>query len=396
MVLSIKIIASVLVVIIIVVFVYKYYNSNQEDTFVNEIDLPLNYVTSFDSVIDGDSIVVSQGKLFCVSLEEQNIYVVDLHSGKLLDSIKVEKEFKFVRSAIKEDTIYFIFENKYLYLLDTNTLNIKNIFYDGKARYYGRKFIIYNDTIIASDGESFISLINVNNGEIIINKSVWHRDIELKDDILFYWGMGFNIFAVEPNTLNLIWKYFEDGNSHVHSNVAFFENEVYYHNFTSLKIFDFITGKVLSEYPLNASDITIFNNTLYSILFGENISCLNRNNGNLNWRMDVNTGGMIFGDGIFTIDKSNQNLKKFDLVTGELIWSTDWINNYIYKITETIKYSIIQSRDGSIYLLDKSTGDKLWKFSDVADSKEMFWTMHDENIIIFDGEDKIYAFEVTN
>jgi outer membrane protein assembly factor BamB len=199
---------------------------------------------------------------------------------------------------------------------------------------------------------------------------------------------------VEPYTLNLIWKYVENYDQHVLARVAYEDKQIYFNNVVSTKVIDEKNGKVLSEFPLHATRISFFDKNLYSFLAGENVQSVDAVNGNVVWNAEVNTGAIfILNDSIFLIDKSKHELKKLDGFTGNLIWRTSWNNQKVKRIEEINKYNIIQDADDSIYLVNKSSGDKLWSFSETLDSKKMFWSQYDKYLFISDGKDKIYIFD---
>lgn len=388
-------IVSLILIVVFAVLAFRYFDSSKRNNFINKINLPLNQIVSFNRAIENEYIVFGQGKLFCVSLESQEIYTVDLTNGTIENSLKYEGIFKTVKFMMLNDIVCCIFDNNYLYLIDPITLKVKNIYYDKKARYYNTKTYFYKDVIIASDNESSISVISLNNGEVIASKKVSQlRNLELKDDILFYQEAGFNIFAVEPYTLNLIWKYVENYDQHVLARVAYEDKQIYFNNVVSTKVFDEKNGKVLSEFPLHATRISFFDKNLYSFIAGKNVQSVDAVNGNVVWNAEVNTGAIfILNDSIFLIDKSKHELKKLDRFTGNLIWRTSWNNQKVKRIEEINKYNIIQDADDSIYLVNKSSGDKLWSFSETLNSKKMFWSQYNRYLFISNGKDKIYIYD---
>jgi hypothetical protein len=65
----------------------------------------------------------------------------------------------------------------------------------------------------------------------------------------------------------------------------------------------------------------------------------------------------------------------------------------VKRIEEINKYNIIQDADDSIYLVNKSSGDKLWSFSETLNSKKMFWSQYNRYLFISNGNDKIYIYD---
>lgn len=392
---KIMIIFSFILSIVLVSLVFKFFNFNKNDVFSNKINLPPKKIISFNSRINGDYVVSDQGKLFTISLDLQELYVIDLASGKLLGLIEIQDKFKSANFKIEDDTVYLILDNKYLYIIDSKTLNIQHIYYDNKARYYSEKFFIYEDVIIASDNRSIISVINLKNGEVVVNKKIGLlRDLELEEGVLFYWEAGFNIFALEPKTLSAIWKYVENYDQHVYPNIAFADGKVYFNNIRFTKVFEAKTGKGLDKFQLHATRIKAVDNTLYSYLAGKNISSFS-SRGLTFWSTELNIGEIHFlGDYIFTRDSKEQKLIKLNRYNGELIWSTDWSKRGIKKVSEIQRYDILQDRGGGIYLIDKNNGDRIWKFQDVKDSEKVFFINYNDQLFISDGSNKIFVYEI--
>ena len=66
----------------------------------------------------------------------------------------------------------------------------------------------------------------------------------------------------------------------------------------------------------------------------------------------------------------------------------------IEEVKSTKRYDIIERNDGSIFALDKNTGEKLWKFNKSTNQQKLYWTVYNDLLIISDGGNKLYAYKL--
>lgn len=57
-------------------------------------------------------------------------------------------------------------------------------------------------------------------------------------------------------------------------------------------------------------------------------------------------------------------------------------------------YDLIERDDGVILILNKYTGEKLWRFDEFRNKDNMGWTIENGILIITDNVHIIYAFEL--
>lgn len=374
---------------------------SEEIDFTNKINLTQEYSIELEDEIEPNCIITESGKLFCVSLEAQNIYVIDLNDGKILKSFKIEGEYRKYNTVKEKNVIYMIFDEKYLYKINSEKLELMDIFYDNLGRYFSKNIMIYNDTMITSDEIGNISSVDLKNGKIISHRDIHKlRYVNLYDDTLFFTTAGYNVYALEPKTLDLIWKY-EEKKDRGSANIAYKDGEIYFNNYDTTKVFDSKTGVLISDFPHNGSTLVIVEDTLYSRLHGKRVFAVDLNTENVIWEKNINTNLLIVQDNVFVKDKNKYIFKKLNKDNGNLIWETNWDNEYVVDIFEIDKYYVVDTGHEAIYLVDKYTGEKLWKYSSriirkgiFRSKNELYWAVYDNFLILSEGDDKIKVYDI--
>lgn len=392
---KILILSIIFFIVLILSMIYGKYSFHNYGPFTNKISLPQKFNIDVNSDIDIIHFLSDKSELIAVSLDDKKIFFVDLNEGKVIKTINIEKKFKQVRIESNDQMAYFIYDDDYLYVLDLEKIELKNIFHDKKGRYFNSEVFLYNNYLITSDNSWKISVINLNNGSINAYEN-WVRlkGIQLYDGILYYWESGNNIYAVSPSTLNSIWERVEShGDGHFSANIVINDNKVFFNNYERTKVLNAKTGEIVTEYPLSFSSYFIADNYLYTINVNSGkVSCVDASNGKVIWKKVFNSSSniRIIKENLFTLDFKNKTMKKVNRFNGKALWETKW-GSYIGKAFETNQYDIIQDDYWLIYVINKDTGEKLWRYPQQLN--EVKWNIYQHYLVIADGS-KIIAYDL--
>lgn len=290
-----------------------------------------------------------------ISDEKGNINIFSLTNNKLIDQFnfykkKYKKFKKKLNLAVKENIIYISDNIGYLYAYDFNKRKILwaknfNIPFRSNIKVYLNKLLVANQN-------NDMYFINISNGEIlkkipteetkINNKFV--NNLSIKDDIAFFLNTYGSLYALDNNTMNIIWFMNLNQSLDLNPGNLFFSNQV-----------------------INYKNKTIVSSNKY-------LHILNSSNGSTIFKKNFTSlvKPLIVEDYLFLISK-NFLLISLDLNSGKILYSYD-INKKLAKFLNTKKKQIavknIMMVNGELFIFLKNS--YLLKFSVQGELKNIF------------------------
>lgn len=386
-----------IVIFIIIVFFCSFSTEDSKKfNFDNKVELPVVFSKTFTS-ISNSYYLSEQDILVCISLESSSIDFINLLDSTTIRSINLDKFFKNVSTIIhKDNSLYCIFDQSYIYVINTDTFEITNTFYSKesfitkKGKYYDKALGFYNNCLLLEKSNyGLISVVNVKNGEIITNKKIDNfAAAGLSEEVLYITKKGFNVSILDPITLNEIWSYGKLGDRYS-ADVFINLGKVFYYDEERVIIFDAKTGDIIDSFASNLSIYTLMDNQILLNSGGSNITSINLENLTKEWEIIGSySGADAYNDTLISYNREHNTLERFDKNTGELIWKIKWKNRTIIKMEELKDYYIFQLYGNELLILDKDTGEILWSYKTKNDGS-FYWYICQNNIAIIEGNELV-------
>jgi len=287
---------------------------------------------------------------------------MDMNNGKILKKIELSEKVSHPIVLINDGKAIFANTNGHIAIIDISKREILNEGYIIKpSNKYLKNISIYKDKLICTS----TSIIEV--------------------------------YVVDIKTLDVIWSYNPDI-GHTSTN-AFCDNGKIYikGGKNNLVVLDINTGEVLNDFYVKiASPEVQDKNYIYTGLL-EKIDKENAEKQHVIYEKNSSLYDVIL-DGDYICYYSN-SLTKANKENGVFLWNTYFEGYAIRHIGIAKKYIIIKLEDEKIFIIDKETGDKLFKFQLAEGNTQLYPppVLGYENYgIIFSYDGKIYCFDLSN
>lgn len=368
------------------------------DGFVATVLPPERYAVTLGGVVKGEFYLNDQGKLLCASPAAQKIYMLDAGSGIVEKEIELRKRFKHVKQVAHEGRVYYLFDDTDIYVVDAQYGLLLNIYHDPRKRYYSDFSQVDNRgrLIVVDFGGSSLSTIDLANGVAQANTHVFSLNgVIVSKDVVYYWSRGFNVHALDPDTLELTWKHVDDY-TRGHPLVASTDSAVYYNDGSQTKVFDAKTGEPMFEFPSDALQMHITSNRVFSArIAGRGIQCHDLQ-GNLLWEQGVPTHRLdVVGDYLYAHNNTDKMLAKLAVSDGTPIFNVQWKKGCQVEIVQMEEFDLIQDSTGQVSLVDNATGKELWRSARPPGDMLVPWIVYNNHLIVADGRDKILSYDLT-
>ncbi|MFW6243316.1 MAG: hypothetical protein ACOC2W_04065 [bacterium] len=398
----VKIIITVFIIAVCIFVIFAYYSSRMPKplSFQNKIQHKLIWEKEFSEKITSYWDISQYGELICAN-NQSNIYFMNINSGNIIKKIFIDKKSYKTILIINKKNIYTIINNKLLYILDSRTGQMKKNIKNNKEMLYEDYVISYENYLIFLKDNGKTTVIDINN-ESTTNKQVLMPTSSIESFSLFngniyYSKNGYNVYAVELDKLNQLWSY-DIGHNKATSKPILLDGKVYLQIDENIVIFNPYNGKIIDDFLIDVSEIYTDGKSLYANT-PELLMKINKDTGDILWQLKskVISFSFKYDENHIYFESAKQPLFiKIDKNTGSIIWKSD-LRDFsfdIKKVSSTSKYDIIERNDGYIFILDKNTGEKLWRFNNTVDKENLGWKVYDNKLIIFDGLNKFYAYDL--
>ncbi|KAB3524799.1 PQQ-like beta-propeller repeat protein [Alkaliphilus serpentinus] len=252
-----------------------------------------------------------------------------------------------------------------------------------------------NDNYLVGQLKDQIRAYNKITGELI-SKTRKNRNIasstnvEIYDNIAVYAAAGKIIIeAFDMNTGELLWG-FDAREEHTTAHIIIDKGKVYTSNLGELLVFDAYTGKVLKKFDIGVyTPFLIDGNYIYA----KGPKKVDLSTGEILWSVDIGSILEVDEDGLYIIYSGF--LYRLGKETGEELWKNDFGELRPFLVRTTPKYVIVSRFDDEVFILDKDTGEKLWRFGNNTEENANTFLVHDEILYIFTTEGTLYSLDLS-
>ena len=417
----------VIAVIILLTWAYYYENNMPEEQALNnKINLKLNwskdigttigtfseigiisYLSSEDKETSISRFSINENEELVFLDREGNINTVNLNNGNIKETLKVTNK-EVTNIIFKDNKVYIIYDDEGLCLCIVD-LEKNKVIKEIKSNYYFIKptVLFYNDNLILWGDHGTTFVVDTFNEKIkkrtLPNVGVLKRSVSyafVNNNILYYSLLGYSVYAMDLDTFTTVWSY-DENISHAGDEPFLIGDKIYLSNYEYLLRFNANNGQIemKSKIPFGGGHLLSDGKDLYVV--GSNyISKIDKSTGRDIWHKNADASRVsteIFEDSIFYIEHTvPTTLMKINKDSGVYEWSNQ-LNHYKYSVEKVFsaeKYDIYEQNEGSIYVVDKKLGMKLWRFEHTKNRKRQYWKVHKDLLIIYDGKNMIYTYSL--
>ncbi len=222
----------------------------------------------------------------------------------------------------------------------------------------------------------------------------------LVNDIIYALSSDKNIYALNKNTGDLLWKYLT-GAPFIYQTSAISNNVLYAKNQDeALYALDAMTGELKWSYPLDSFAFTspVLHGNLVIFVDSYSIKALSTVSGTLAWEFEpqVSTqlafgSSAIYSDTVYA--NANHRIFALDVETGDLVWQKQMEADIRYSISVVNGVLFMGSDDNKIYALDAANGNELWSYQ-TGFYVRTHPAIAGGKVIVASRDKKLYAFEL--
>lgn len=399
------IILGIPIIIFIFLFISNHFHSKLpgEPPFKNKITFPLSWEKNFEHKITPYWDISQYGEIVC-SNNSSKVYFINPLNGKTKKEILLSEDSSNMILKFNNNQIYGVVNNKDIYSINTEEKKVvKEIKNDKRILIFlnGQNIIVYKNNLIFWQDNGKVIVLNTKTGRKIKKRLFFSEvveDVKVYNNMIYSSKNGFNIYAFEMKTLEEIWKY-DIGHTHTGSKPVIIGEKMYLkveNDKRKILVFNPHNGDILNKYNIYVSFIFSDGKDLYGN-GKEYVYKIDSDTGEIIWKYKEKAYEILFSNKYVYFQSSTKPVfYKLNKLTGNKVWKIDLfdITLNIKKVISTKKYDILEREDGAIFVLDKNTGEKLWKFKKTVDCDKQNWTVYNGILIISDGANKIYGYKL--
>lgn len=316
---------------------------------------------------------------------------------QLIEEIKLDSPV-VSKLAIKEDKLYVITENSTIYIIDIKSKKILQEIQLPKEikRKYDRGLEVYKNYVIIGSKKNIVG-VNINDGTVIFDQKVALyilHNFFILDDVIFYSIDGITVYAVDFNSLDLLWRHIEVP-EHAGAYPVTDGNGIYFiGKDEEIVVLNKLNGNILKSIQIKKLNpfLSLDQDHIYVRTVGEKLYKVNKYSGEIIWSVESHPSTPVVDDNtLYFYDFSEKKIIALALDTGDRLWEVNILNYTALLYTPSNNYLFIRRADGKVISVDKRTGEELWQKT----GQYTYIETIDELLIMTTKEGDIHFFDIS-